>query len=311
MASAGLVKYLGGPGNELPLNIRVTPDGKMVSVIDIIMVVSFTNDDGRVTQHARTGAQTYYERLLSGHPEAGTLCTRFKFKGRGQQMTPVATRKGIFQIIQLLRGKRAAKFREASAALIERYLDADMGLADDITDRALTAHMAELHAHKTPGNTSADGPTEPHKRIESRDTTKIMCQAVKEKGAHPRYYGLMNGGVNHAITGMMTKAYRDVQVNLRPKEAAREAFTDSMLHMTGTINCLVRDNLQEGQSMDQQLEFMGSKCSQAAELLGLHARAKQVQPRDYIVGNKRIMAEALAADKRMRLLAGSAVPAIA
>ncbi len=37
-----------------------------------------------------------------------------------------------------------------------------------------------------------------------------------------------------------------------------------MLGMTGTINALVRDNLIEGSSVDDQLEFMQDKCSQAA-----------------------------------------------
>jgi len=53
-------------------------------------------------------------------------------------------RNGILQILQLLRGKRAAKFRQNMARLLEKYLDADMGLADDVTDRALQAHMADL-----------------------------------------------------------------------------------------------------------------------------------------------------------------------
>ncbi len=100
---------------------------------------------------------------------------------------------------------------------------------------------------------------------------------------------------------MPTKQYREVQVNLRPKEAAREAFTDSMLGMTGTINALVRDNLADGSSADEQLEFMQDKCAQAAELLGLHKKARQVQPREYIDGNKRVMAVALTARKQQRL----------
>ena len=40
-----------------------------------------------------------------------------------------------FQIIQLLRGKKASKSRESNAGLVEQYLDADMGLANDIIDR--------------------------------------------------------------------------------------------------------------------------------------------------------------------------------
>lgn len=104
---------------------------------------------------------------------------------------------------------------------------------------------------------------------------------------------------------MPTSNYRAVQVNLRPKEAAREAFTDSMLGMSGTINCLVRDNLADGSTADAQLEFMQDHCAKAAELLGLHKKAKDVQSREYITGNKRVMSEDLAAQKRARL----AVPA--
>ena len=52
---------------------------------------------------------------------------------------------------------------------------------------------------------------------------------------------------------MPTKAYREIQVNLRPREAPREAFTDSML---GTINSLVRDNFADSSSADEQLEVM-------------------------------------------------------
>jgi len=40
---------------------------------------------------------------------------------------------------------------------------------------------------------------------------------------------------------MGTKTYREIHVNLRPKEA----FTDSMLGMTGTINALVEDTLAD------------------------------------------------------------------
>ncbi|KAL3144234.1 hypothetical protein ABBQ32_14188 [Trebouxia sp. C0010 RCD-2024] len=40
----------------------------------------------------------------------------------------------MLRIIQLLRGKKAATFRQSMADLLEKYLDADMGLADDMTD---------------------------------------------------------------------------------------------------------------------------------------------------------------------------------
>lgn len=203
----------------------------------------------------------------------------------------------MLRIIQLLKGKKAAKFRHNMASLLEKYLDADMGLADDITDRALQAHMADSRAAKEPS--AEDAGEIP--RLKSRDSTKELGQVIKQMGAAPKYYGLFNGGVNTAVTGMPTKAYREIQVNLKPREAAREAFTDSMLGMTGTLNALVRDNLAEGSSADQQLEFMQDKCAQAAELLGLHKKARQVQPRGYIAGNKRVMSLDLTARKQQRL----------
>ena len=73
---------------------------------------------------------------------------------------------------------------------------------------------------------------------------------------------------------------------------------------------LVRDNLAEGSSADEQLEFMQDKCAQAAELLGLHKKARQVQPRDYIAGNKRVMSIDLTASKQQKLLQTRAPRAI-
>ena len=202
---------------------------------------------------------SHYNRLATEYEEVKSASLHFKFSGQGQRETPVAGRNGMLRNVQVLKGKKAAKFRHNMASLLEKYL------ADDITDRALQAHMADLEAA-------------------------------------PNYYGLFNGGVNTAVTGMPTKVYRGTQVNLRPREAAREAFTDSMLGMTSTIRSLVRDKLAEGSNADEQLEFMQDKCAQAAELLGLHKKARQVQPRGYIAGNKRAMSIDLTARKQQKLL---------
>lgn len=88
---------------------------------------------------------------------------------------------------------------------MEKYLDADMGLADDITDRALQAHMADLKAAKGSDAEGSSGIPRP----QSRDSTKNLRQAVKQIGAAPKYSGLFNGGVNTAaaVTGMPTKQY--------------------------------------------------------------------------------------------------------
>ena len=175
-----------------------------------------------------------------------------------------------------------------------------MGLADDITDRTLDAHKAELAVRKA----SASGPIseEPHSRIDSQDTTLVLCKAIRTKGMAPKYYGLTNGGVNQAVIGMPTKAYIDVQLSLKEGEAPKQAFIHSMLHMKGTqIDCLVRESLAGGSNADDQLDFMQSKGAMAAEVLGLHKISTDVQPSNYIISNNGIMSAAMSAEKKSRL----------
>ena len=88
----------------------------MVSVIDVIMVVSFTDGNGRPKKSAQKNASDYSKVLLRDHPVVSVLQRNFRFTGRGQRDTLVAGRKGIFQIVQLLRGKKASKFGKVSLA---------------------------------------------------------------------------------------------------------------------------------------------------------------------------------------------------
>lgn len=282
----------------------------MVSVNDIIKIICFTDDKGQLVPNARQHSVTYYNRLVSDHKDVNTLCIQYKFKGRGQQETPVTGGRGILQIIALLRGKRAAKYRERTAQLVEQYIDADMGLADDITDRAWDNAVRDAQGASEQPQPAEEG-AELHKRIKSRDSTKVLGAALKENGAHKACYGVMNGGVNQAVVGMPTKVYRQVQVNLKPKEAAREAFTECMLGMTSLVNTKVANNLGAGKDLPSQVLFIKEQCAKAAELLGLHEEAQVVQERGHINSNKRLMAQALTADKRVRLDQAQEVPALA
>lgn len=71
-----------------------------------------------------------------------------------------------------------------------------------------------------------------------------------------------------------------------------------MLGITSKSNASICNNLAEGNSIDTQLEFTQDKCMQAAMLMGLHAKAQQVQPRRHIAGNKRVMTQDLLAQKQ-------------
>ena len=133
-----------------------------------------------------------------------------------------------------------------------------------ITDRALQSHKADKRAAKK--TNTEDGGEIP--RLKSRDSTKELGCISKQIGAAPKYYGLLNGGVNTSGDMHAYQAIREVQINLRPKEASRDAFTNSILGMTGTVNTLVRDNLAEGSSADEQLQFMQDKCAHSSRVGG-------------------------------------------
>ena len=53
---------------------------RAISVVDVIMNVCFTQNDGSLT---RPNALTCYKRLQSEHDDLNTHCVGFKFPGRG------------------------------------------------------------------------------------------------------------------------------------------------------------------------------------------------------------------------------------
>ena len=299
-----LTRYLAQPNGaeSLPVQVRVTPDGQL-SVIDIVIIACFTGDDGIPTKSARKNASEYFKRLCLNNEEASTLCGSFRFPGRGQQDTPVTGRKGIFRILQLLRGQKAAKFRERLADLLERYLDADPALADDIVDRALDNHAAAREAAAAAAAPQPAPPAEgeQHVRLRSRDATKYLGAALKENGGGGSY-ALFNGGVNTAVTGMRTAVYRGVQVNLG-KGPARDAFTDGMQAMAYTFSTLAGEGIERGETLGAQIDKLQGTYADAAEMIGLHDTARIVQPKEHIEKNQRRMIEARPSYKRLKATA--------
>lgn len=105
MASAGLVKYLGGQAHA----IRMTPDGKQASVIDLIGVICFLDNANKLTSNAADKASVYWNRLRREHEHVGALSMDFKFKGRGQRYTPVM----LLEQLPLLIRKLVCKMRRS------------------------------------------------------------------------------------------------------------------------------------------------------------------------------------------------------
>ena len=109
--AAGSLVGQGGHGHREHSEDGYSPPH--VSVVDVVAAIT-----------GMTGANAghYYERLRDSHPEVCTICTNYRFPGRGQRNTPVTDARGIVEIIMLLPGRHAARVRRQAAELLVRYL---------------------------------------------------------------------------------------------------------------------------------------------------------------------------------------------
>lgn len=106
-------------------SVRVTDEQPpRVAVQDVLEVILGSKET----------AKKRWQRMRETYPGLGTKASLKKFPGRGQYKTHVVDAKTLVEILLLLGGPRAKRFREEGAALIVRYLGGDMRLLDEITD---------------------------------------------------------------------------------------------------------------------------------------------------------------------------------
>jgi hypothetical protein len=104
--------------------VRYTADVPVrVSVYDVIRIVTGT-----------TNPHIVCARVRETHREVLTNTVNFKFDGLGQRDTPVTDAAGIIEIINLLPGPRAARFRRAGAKVLVRVLGGDETLIAEIRE---------------------------------------------------------------------------------------------------------------------------------------------------------------------------------
>ena len=112
-----------------------------ISVIDVATLV--TGKD------ARKAAQDVGF-VKDRYPEVAQNLGLFKFHGRAQRNTPVATCRGVIELIMLLPGRHAAQVRKQAADLLCRWLGGDLSLVDEVcTLRGFQEELA-LHAPEDP-----------------------------------------------------------------------------------------------------------------------------------------------------------------
>eukprot|EP00899_Mesostigma_viride_P026697 jgi/Mesvir1/7211/Mv25796-RA.1 len=204
---AAIAKYLtptdGSEEETFHGKLRVTPEEK-ISVIDTIRSIAYTNPDGTPYPDAARQASHCLQRILAEHKEVCQFLTHWKFPGPGQRETPVTDRQGLSRIMMLLPGKLAAKFRDKVSILLERYLNADRTLAEDILKRA----------DAKDGTDTALSTLQQNNRIKSCLSTRNLNDAIKEYLDKHKGSGLMYPKVhdtnNLAVTGKTSSELRGI-----------------------------------------------------------------------------------------------------
>lgn len=111
--------------------IRTTEDGRF-SVYDVIRFCGKKNP------------RDAWKSLVEQFSEVVAKTDNFKFPGKGQKDTPVATRENTLYIIGLLPGAFGRSYRESAAKVFLAYLDASPELAGDIIDRATPEDLRKI-----------------------------------------------------------------------------------------------------------------------------------------------------------------------
>jgi hypothetical protein len=190
--------------------IRKTEDGRF-SVFDLIRIAG-----GQKAPHKA------WERLKESYPELLTKCQNFKFEGKGQRLTPVATLENSLYILGLLPGECGKSYREKAANLVRRYIegDADLGMEMIIRD-----HNKERVERAK-------------RRIDVTEINKQVQKMASEQGVHhgqvhnTRYLGLYGKnasqlrsdcGAGEKETPLNYMSSRDLQLNNLSNCAAIEA----------------------------------------------------------------------------------------
>jgi hypothetical protein len=167
--------------------IRTTADGQF-SVFDVLVAFGAADKS--------SNAKTVLDRISVRYPEVTTICSNFKFPGRGQRETPVASEEGIYQILMLCPGNRAAEFRKWAAGIIA---DPDKAL-----DHAVRRYKRMGWSDK-----------QIQARLDGKVARYKLTDTLKNHGVEGKGYARCTDAVNVGLFGQTAKqlqASRDTKI---------------------------------------------------------------------------------------------------
>ena len=170
--------------------IRATEDRRF-SVYDVLVAFGVTD---------KAHAQETLKRIQDKHSEVNAFCANFKFSGRGQRLTPVATEEGIYQVLMLCPGKRGAEFRKWAAGLIS---DPNKAL-----DHAVGKYLRQGRSQEWIET-----------RLKGVITRRQFTDVLKAHGVTGAGYALCTDALNKGITGKSAKQLKAELRCANPRDA--------------------------------------------------------------------------------------------
>jgi hypothetical protein len=181
-----------------------------------------------------SNAKNVYDRLAASNLELTTICSKFKFPGRGQRDTPVATEEGIYQILMLCPGQRGAEFRAWAAGI----------LADP--DKALIHAVSKYKRQGRSDNWIKA-------RLDGKLNRRHFTDTLKEHGVEGIGYAKCSDAINVPILGAPAKQIQQA----RGVVHTRDGLDDVELAAISLAEAVAR------RSIDQENRWGNSQCEEA------------------------------------------------
>ena len=205
--------------------VRSTDDRRF-SVYDVLVAFGVADKP--------SNAKNVYDRLAASNLELTTICSKFKFPGRGQRDTPVATEEGIYQILMLCPGQRGAEFRSWAAGI----------LTDP--DKALTQAVGKYKRQGRSDNWIKA-------RLDGKLNRQHFTDTLKDHGVEGIGYARCSDAINVPILGAPAKQIRQAQGVVH----TRDALTDVQLAAISLAEAVAR------QSINEENRWGNSQCEEA------------------------------------------------
>ena len=221
---------------ETPFNVRINSDDQ-ISVLDVVE---------HVTKQSRGATRKSFSNYLKGNSEVEDSVLSFKFKGRGQNNTPVTDVNTILTIIMNLPGKMAQGYRKKFASILIRVLGGDETLHEQIdANGSASSDVSRLFQRAVQREHDVEW------KIARENGKKTLKERQDEmKGSISKInrwdYAMANNR-NNQIVGQFSCTTRQEKINrgLPANKPLADDFNDEELFLLGFTNAREKRKLRE------------------------------------------------------------------